>query len=127
MASRVKFGVLSDNNNQCAKPQHWADEGNSRWPYLFFIGKIYQQPDSGGDGVSPPVGLSLAFLGLPGSSAADCGAVASSELSIVRPTLSFLRQRLAGDWLFALPPTLLLAGLAVPAAGDGLRGLFYRH
>ena len=94
---------------------------------FFSIGKIYQQSDFGGDGISPPVGLSLAFMGLPGSSAVDCGAVASSELSIVHPTLSFLRQRLAGDWLFALPPTLLLAGLAVPAAGDGLRGLLYRH
>lgn len=72
----------------------------------FFIGKTYQQPNFGGDGVSPPAGVSPAFLGLPGRSAADCGAVASPQSSIVCPTFSVLRQRFIGDWLFALSPIL---------------------
>ena len=94
---------------------------------FFSIGKIYQQPNFGGDGISPTAGLSPAFLGLPGRSAADCGAVASSELSLVCPALFVLRQCVTGDWIFALPSTLLLAGLAVSVVGNDLRGLLYRH
>jgi hypothetical protein len=126
-ASRAKFDVSSNKKTSAPSRNIGLTKGALGGHTFFSIGKIYQQPNFGGNGVSPPAGLSPAFLGLPGRSAADCGAVASSELFAVCPTLSFLRQRLTGDWLFALPPTLLLAGLAVSATGDDLRGLFYCH